>query len=103
MGRHVALLRGINVGGNNLIKMTALAECLEKGGFTSVTTYIQSGNVLFTALAMTQAVMTRKIERILTKTFAYDASVVVRTHAQMKAIVSRAPKGFGSQPAVYRY
>ena len=48
MDRYVALLRGINVGGNNLIRMPALKACFEKQGFSEVVTYIQSGNVLFT-------------------------------------------------------
>ena len=48
MSRYVALLRGINVGGNNLIKMTELKACFEEQGFADVATYIQSGNVLFT-------------------------------------------------------
>ena len=48
MGRYVALLRGINVGGNNLIKMVALKACFEAQGFRDVVTYLQSGNVVFT-------------------------------------------------------
>ena len=47
MSQYVALLRGINVGGKNLIKMTELKICFEQQGFRDVTTYIQSGNVLF--------------------------------------------------------
>jgi uncharacterized protein (DUF1697 family) len=43
---HVALLRGINVGGSNLIRMAALKACFEAEGFREVATYIQSGNVL---------------------------------------------------------
>ena len=49
MPGYVALLRGINVGGRNLIKMPALKACFEAGGFAEVATYIQSGNVLFTS------------------------------------------------------
>ena len=44
---YLALLRGINVGGKNLIKMPALKACFENNGFTDVATYIQSGNVFF--------------------------------------------------------
>jgi uncharacterized protein (DUF1697 family) len=47
MTKYVALLRAINVGGNNIIKMDALRSEFEKMGFQSVKTYIQSGNVLF--------------------------------------------------------
>jgi uncharacterized protein (DUF1697 family) len=45
--RYIALLRGINVGGNTLIKMPDLKVCFESLGFTDVVTYIQSGNVVF--------------------------------------------------------
>jgi uncharacterized protein (DUF1697 family) len=47
MARYVALLRGINVGGKNLIPMPALRACFEREGFADLATYIQSGNVLF--------------------------------------------------------
>ena len=49
MTRHVALLRGINVGGKNLIGMPALKAFFEAQGFADVVTYIQSGNVVFTS------------------------------------------------------
>ena len=45
--QYIALLRGINVGGNNIIKITDLKSQIENMGFTNVVTYIQSGNVLF--------------------------------------------------------
>ena len=60
MPRYVALLRGINVGGNNLIKMTALKACFEEQGFADVVTYIQSGNVLFDARASGAAKLARR-------------------------------------------
>jgi uncharacterized protein (DUF1697 family) len=49
MNKYLALLRGINVGGNNIIKMVDLKACFEKMGFLDVSTYIQSGNVLFSS------------------------------------------------------
>jgi uncharacterized protein (DUF1697 family) len=99
---YVALLRGINVGGKNLIKMPTLKACFEAGGFDDVVTYIQSGNVLFRAPGSGSA-LARRIEKMLSKTFEYRASVVLRSHAQMRSIVERAPKGFGADPAAYRY
>jgi uncharacterized protein (DUF1697 family) len=102
MGQYVALLRGINVGGNNLIKMAELKACFEKQGFRGVATYIQSGNVLFTS-GDSGNELCRRIEAVLTKTFDYRASVVLRTRKQLKDIVERAPDGFGAQPAKYRY
>jgi uncharacterized protein (DUF1697 family) len=100
---YVALLRGINVGGKNLIKMPALKACFEGNGFEDVATYIQSGNVLFTLPSTRAADLTRRIEAMLADAFDYVPTVVVRNRNQMRAIVDRAPKGFGAEPAKYRY
>jgi uncharacterized protein (DUF1697 family) len=103
MTKYVALLRGINVGGKNSIKMTDLKTCFEAIGFQAVTTYIQSGNVLFSADESDQAKLTELIEDALSKKFKYRSRVVVRSQRQMKKVVVAAPKGFGSDPAAYRY
>ena len=103
MNVYVALLRGINVGGSNLIRMPALKACFEAEGFSDVATYIQSGNVLFTANRANQRALTARIEKALSRTFAYQSRVVVRSFEQMKATVEKAPKGFGREPAAYRY
>lgn len=100
---YVALLRGINVGGKNLIRMPALKECFEADGFEDVVTYIQSGNVLFRGTGSGPA-LTSRVEKMLGRTFGhYKASVVIRSHAQMRTIVEKAPKGFGADPETYRY
>ncbi len=103
MTLYVALLRGVNVGGSNRIRMPALKACFEAQGFRGVATYIQSGNVLFTAGRANQARLTLQIEKTLSKTFAYQSRVVVRSFEQMQATVEGAPRGFGQQPATYRY
>jgi uncharacterized protein (DUF1697 family) len=103
VNHYVALLRGINVGGTNLIKMPALRACFESQGFGDVATYIQSGNVLFSARSPDQLALTHRIEAALSKSFPYRSTVVVRSIDQMKAIVDGAPKGFGRRPAAYRY
>ena len=103
MPSHVALLRGINVGGKNLIRMPALKACFEANGFGDVATYIQSGNVLFGSSETKAAELTSRIEAMLGETFGYVATVVVRNRRQMGTIVERAPAGFGSEPARYRY
>lgn len=99
---YVALLRGINVGGKNLIGMAALKACFEAQGFRDVATYIQSGNVVFTARRSDQRALTGRIEAALSTAFAYRARVVVCSFAQMQAIVNGAPEGFGVQPAAWR-
>jgi uncharacterized protein (DUF1697 family) len=103
MSQYVALLRGINVGGKNLIKMPALRACFENHGFRDVVTYIQSGNVLFTSAASAHDKLAREIEDMLTARFNYRASVVLRTRKQMQDIVRRAPDEFGAHPTRYRY
>jgi uncharacterized protein (DUF1697 family) len=101
--RYVALLRGINVGGNNPVSMAKLKVCLETAGFEEVTTYIQSGNVIFTAASSPRDELTRRIEVLLTKAFRFPSSVVLRTRKQMQDVVARAPRGFGGNPAKHRY
>lgn len=102
MTQYVALLRGINVGGNNIIRMTDLKACFESLGLKDVRTYIQSGNVLFRATGSAQS-LTKRIENALSKSFGYEPRVVVRSQKQMKEIVANAPKGFGSDQSTYRY
>ena len=101
--RYLALLRGINVGGNNLIPMAALRDCFEDLGAKDVATYIQSGNVLFDGGRRGAAAWTTRIERALSERFGYEATVVVRTHDELRAIVRDAPDGFGEEPARFRY
>jgi uncharacterized protein (DUF1697 family) len=103
MNQYVALLRGINVGGKNLIKMPDLKACFELQGFDNVITYIQSGNVLFGSVEADQTRLASKVEQVLSRTFNYQSRVVVRSCKQMRAIVEKAPKGFGSDPVSYRY
>ena len=102
MDQYVALLRGINVGGKNLIKMTDLKTCFEDLGLKDVRTYIQSGNVLFSKSGTSPAKMTDQIEAALSKRFNNALRVVVRSRRQIKAIVTQAPKGFGDDLALYR-
>ena len=103
MPGYVALLRGINVGGKNLIKMPALKACFEANAFEDVATYIQSGNVVFASRDTRPAELAGRIEAMLTQTFGYQATVVVRNRRQMRSVVGRAPRGFGAEPMRYRY
>ena len=103
MNQYVALLRGINVGGKNLIKMTELKTSFEALGFENVSTYIQSGNVIFSADRSARTRLTSQVEEALSKTFNFKSRVVLRSYKEMKNIVAQAPKGFGSDPATYRY
>jgi uncharacterized protein (DUF1697 family) len=102
MPRYVALLRGINVGGRNPIRMADLKACFEGDGFTDVITYIQSGNVVFGSSGSGGPELSLRIERLLSVRFGYEASVVVRSRTQMRSIVDEAPRGFGADPSRFR-
>jgi uncharacterized protein (DUF1697 family) len=86
-----ALLRGINVGGNNVIRMADLKEGFEAMGFDEVRTYIQSGNVIFRATESDLAKLAGRIEKALGARFHYDSRIVVRSHEQLDRIVRKAP------------
>ncbi len=103
MPKYLALLRGINVGGNNLIRMADLKTCFEDLGFSDVATYIQSGNVVFSSKAGVPDQIATKIENALSARFHYPARVVVVSHADLRVVVRKAPKGFGSEPKKFRY
>jgi uncharacterized protein (DUF1697 family) len=88
--KHVALLRGINVGGNNLLPMKDLAKIFADAGCTDVRTYIQSGNVIFEAPVGAPGVgdfVVRNIE----KRFGFQIPVIVRTSQQLLKIIRDNP------------
>lgn len=91
----LALLRGINVGGKNIVKMADLADCFAEAGYVDVKTYIQSGNVLFTTDHASGSELEAALERSLEARFALPLRVVVRSHAELAATVAAAPADFG--------
>ncbi len=90
MARHVVLLRGINIGPRNRISMAALREALEEAGFTDVQTYLQSGNVVVESRAKPETVR-KKVEQLIRDRFGLEIAVVVRTRAELAAVVKRNP------------
>ena len=80
----LALLRGINVGGNNIIKMVDLKKCFESMGFSDVTTYIQSGNIIFNSDEKDKSKILDKVEKELSNNFKYDAKAVVISYKELK-------------------
>ncbi len=95
--RYIALLRGINVGGNNIIKMATLRECLEVAGLKNIKTYIASGNVLFESdknLAETETTFDDAVDTA----FGYKGPTVIVSETDYRTIVQEAPKGFGTEP-----
>ncbi len=106
MPSHLALLRGINVGGNNLIRMTDLKTAFEDMGCRNVATYIQSGNVVFDppVKGSTTPVAARaRIEAGLSERFGYQAKVLILTRSALQAAVEGAPQGFGDDPELHRH
>jgi uncharacterized protein (DUF1697 family) len=93
--RHVALLRGINVGGHNRLPMPALKSALEAAGFTNVATYVQSGNVGFDASPDLDLEQT--IRDLIKATFDLDVPVITRSQAEIKATIAAQP--FTSDPS----
>jgi uncharacterized protein (DUF1697 family) len=100
---YLALLRGINVGGNNIIPMARLVESFTGLGHVNVKTLIASGNVVFQATKTDLRKLEQTIEQRLTADFAYDAKVVVKSHAEMAAIIDGLPKGWQRPSAAHRY
>ena len=101
--RYIALLRGINVGGNNIIKMADLKACFERMGFSDVVTYIQSGNVAFGTSETDEEVILKEIEKQLNIIFNYHSPVVVLSQQHIFSVVKNAPTSFGTEPTKYKY
>ncbi len=91
---YVALLRGINVGGNNKVSMAALKVCFEELGFSDVVTYINSGNIIFRAQDTDPRKLEPKIETCLHATFSFPISVAVRSFDDMQAIIQNLPQSW---------
>ena len=96
--KYVALLRGINVGGNNKIKMSELAESLEKSGLLDVKTYIQSGNVIFSSDEKNGDTHAANIEKVIDKTFGLTVPTVVLSQSQLQGVIDNVPKGWLENP-----
>jgi uncharacterized protein (DUF1697 family) len=90
MGRYVALLRAVNVGGTGKLPMTALSELCVAAGFARVETYIASGNVVFDSKAPS-ATIKAELEARLHKVTGKPVGVIVRTAKEMQAVVDANP------------
>jgi uncharacterized protein (DUF1697 family) len=88
--KHVAFLRGINVGGKALIPMAELRECIAELGHSDVTTYIASGNVLLSS-PRKPAELEAPLERAIREAFGLDVRVFVRTAAQVRRTAEAIP------------
>jgi uncharacterized protein (DUF1697 family) len=91
----VALLRGINVGGKNMIRMSSLKASFEGMGFKDVTTYINSGNVVFKTEESDARKLERDVERMLSGEYGLECKVVVRSFSEMANLLEGLPDNWG--------
>jgi uncharacterized protein (DUF1697 family) len=91
MPSHVALLRGINLGGRNKVAMADLRKVVESLGHGEVATYIQSGNVVFTSNHPDTAAIAGEVGRALEATLGVRSSVVVLSRAELAKVIADNP------------
>lgn len=92
MKKHIALLRGINVGGKRKLLMANLKKMLSHLGFENIITYIQSGNVIFEGKKETDVSgLEERIKEAILETFDLDVPVIIRTVEEIKAIAGENP------------
>lgn len=91
----VALLRGVNVGGNNMIRMSSLKKSFEGLGFASVSTYINSGNIIFQTKETDARKLEKRIEQMLASEYRLESKVVVRSLPEMEKLVEELPRKWG--------
>jgi uncharacterized protein (DUF1697 family) len=96
----ICMLRGVNVGGHNMIKMEALKALCVSLKLKDPQTYVQSGNVIFRTEEKDQEKLTRRIQDAIEKAHGFRPGVVLRTAAELKEVVSRNPfaKRSGIEP-----
>jgi uncharacterized protein (DUF1697 family) len=103
MSTYLILLRGVNVGGKNKVPMADLRKCLEDLGFSNVSTFIASGNVILKSDKRPDEIKAQ-IEAALIKSFKLDSElikVLVLSRKQLQAVIDTRPQGFGDQPHTY--
>ena len=100
MARHVALLRSVNVAGHGRLAMDELRRSFERLGYGDVTTYIQSGNVVFTTTLKSERALARAIEAQLIADFGTPPAVILRSADDLARIATTSPYATaGADPA----
>lgn len=96
--RYIALLRGINVGGQRMVKMSLLKAAFEAAGFNNVKTYINSGNVLFEALATPLSDLIAVCDQLMMTTFGFSVRIAIIAAQSLITAVAQAPDWWGINP-----
>ncbi|NJO92577.1 MAG: DUF1697 domain-containing protein [Chloroflexia bacterium] len=91
MNKYLALLRGVNVSGKNLIKMKDFQAILQENGFNNVITYIQSGNIIFESEITDNEKNADIISQLITNKFGFNVPVIVLTLAELKNLIEYNP------------
>jgi len=91
MNTYIALLRGINVSGKNIIRMQDLSQILTEKGLSNVCTYIQSGNVIFRSDQISAFELSREIEMWIMSEFHYKIDVIVQKHEELISVRNSNP------------
>lgn len=87
----ISMLRGVNVGGHNKIKMDALRALYESLKFTGCQTFIQSGNVIFKTKERNLAKLTSQIQTAIERSFGFRPDVILRTSDELRDVIARNP------------
>jgi uncharacterized protein (DUF1697 family) len=87
----ISLLRGVNVGGHNKIKMDALRALYESLGLRDAQTYVQSGNVVFRTGEKNLTRLANRIENGIENSFGFRPAVILRTASELKDVIARNP------------
>jgi uncharacterized protein (DUF1697 family) len=91
--KYVALLRGINVGGNKKVEMKRLKALFESLGYANVSTYINSGNIIFHSSGNKESVR-REMEKSMKREFGFEIQTLIKTEKEMQKIAAAIPAGW---------
>jgi uncharacterized protein (DUF1697 family) len=96
--KYLALLRGINVGGKHAVPMADLRQCFEGAGFAEVSTYINSGNVIFESATLADAALVQKVTAVLEQRFGWPIACAVISADEFAAAMEQAPTWWNQDP-----
>jgi uncharacterized protein (DUF1697 family) len=96
----IALLRAVNVGGNNLIKMSDLRDLLAGLGLEDVRTHLQSGNAVFTARSKDRTKLSGEIAAAIAHGHGHRPEVILRTPEELRAVLGRVPFDESANPSL---
>lgn len=103
MREYIALLRSVNVGGNNKLSMSILKEAMENQGFKNVKTYINSGNIIFDS-SMNMVLNHKILQSLIQKVFSLTIDIVIITSQDLKDAYQSSPEWWGTNnPELIHY